>query len=83
MKGLPVKPRAVSEPAPVVDLMVALKRSLAQEQPGVAPRGQARKQPDTKAAPDRCQAALLLPLSGRRKTKREPITEPTTTAAQR
>jgi DNA end-binding protein Ku len=31
MKGLPIKPRAVSTPSPVIDLMAALKRSLAQE----------------------------------------------------
>jgi DNA end-binding protein Ku len=33
MKGLPIKPREVSAPAPVIDLMAALKRSLAQEVP--------------------------------------------------
>ena len=30
MKGLPIKPREVSTPAPVIDLMAALKRSLTQ-----------------------------------------------------
>jgi Asp/Glu/hydantoin racemase len=30
-KGLTIKPRAVSTPLPVIDLMAALKRSLAQE----------------------------------------------------
>jgi hypothetical protein len=30
-KGLTIKPRAVSTPSPVIDLMAALKRSLAQE----------------------------------------------------
>ena len=30
-KGLTIKPRAVSTPTPVIDLMAALKRSLAQE----------------------------------------------------
>ena len=33
MKGLPVKPRAVTGPPPVIDLMSALKRSLAQDIP--------------------------------------------------
>ena len=33
MKGVAIKPRAVSTPAPVIDLMAALKRSLAQEAP--------------------------------------------------
>lgn len=31
MKGLPVKPKQIATPAPVLDLMSALKRSLAQE----------------------------------------------------
>ena len=31
MKGLTIKPRPVSTPSPVIDLMAALKRSLAQE----------------------------------------------------
>jgi DNA end-binding protein Ku len=31
MKGLPVKPREISTPAPVIDLMAALKSSLVQE----------------------------------------------------
>lgn len=31
MKGLPVRPREIAPPRPVVDLMAALKRSLAQE----------------------------------------------------
>ena len=42
MKGLPVKPRAVTEAPPVIDLMSALKRSLAQETP--AKGGRAKKQ---------------------------------------
>jgi DNA end-binding protein Ku len=33
MKGQPIKPSAVSAPAPVIDLMSALKRSLAQQAP--------------------------------------------------
>lgn len=31
LKGLPVRPKQIAEPRPVVDLMAALKRSLAQE----------------------------------------------------
>jgi len=38
MKGLPIKPRALSAPPPVIDLMAALKRSLAQEKPSKEPR---------------------------------------------
>jgi ABC-type arginine transport system ATPase subunit len=33
MKGLPIKPRAVGAPPPLIDLMAALKRSLARERP--------------------------------------------------
>jgi DNA end-binding protein Ku len=77
MKGLLVKPRPVSEPAPVVDLMAALKRSLAQEQPGAARHAQTGKRKETKAATDRRQAALLLPLTGGQKRQIEPATTPT------
>ena len=41
MKGLPIKPREVATPAPVIDLMAALKHSLAQEMPASA-RGSVR-----------------------------------------
>jgi DNA end-binding protein Ku len=73
MKGLPIQPREISTPAPVVDLMAALKRSLVQEPPvtkGAKPSKRA------KAAPDRRQKALLLPVSDGRKRKEEPATEP-------
>jgi DNA end-binding protein Ku len=80
MKGVAIKPRAVSTPAPVIDLMAALKRSLAREAPSA--RG-ARDKKRTRAAPDRCQRALLLPVSGGRKTKQELTTEPATVASKR
>ena len=73
MKGLPIKPREISTPAPVIDLMAALKRSLVQEPPVAA---KTRKR--AKAAPDRRQRALLLPVSGGRKKKEERATEPAT-----
>src|SRR3984893_8497967 len=61
MKGLPIQPRAVSAPPPVVDLMAALKRSLARERPTEEPSAQtAQKRKGSEA--DRRQAALLLPL---------------------
>jgi hypothetical protein len=42
MKGLPIKPQAVSAPWPVIALMAALKRSLAREGTrGLAPRARA------------------------------------------
>ena len=76
MKGLPIKPREISTPAPVIDLMAALKRSLVQEPPAAA---KTRKR--AKAAPDRRQRALLLPVSGGRKDTVKPATEPTTVAS--
>ena len=80
MKGLPIKPREISTPAPVIDLMAALKRSLVQEPPAAKA---AKTKKRAKAAPDRRQRALLLPVPGGRKRKEEPVAEPTTVAAKR
>jgi DNA end-binding protein Ku len=79
VKGLPIKPREISTPAPVIDLMAALKRSLSQEPPA-ANGGKSSKR--AKAAPDRHQRALLLPVSGGRKKKEERATEPATVATR-
>src|ERR1700720_2124061 len=52
MKGLTVKPREIAAPPPVIDLMTALKRSLAPEA--------GSKHTAPKKAPDRRQPARLL-----------------------
>jgi DNA end-binding protein Ku len=80
MKGLPIKPRDVATPAPVIDLMAALKRSLAQEIPAAkiaTPKKRA------KAVPDRRQRSLLLPVKGGGTGKEAVTVEPGTTAAKR
>jgi len=58
MRGLPVKAKQTETPRPVVNLIDALKRSLAQE------TGESVKRPRRKAATDRRQRSLLLPVSG-------------------
>jgi DNA end-binding protein Ku len=73
MKGLPIKPRVIPEPPPVIDLMAALKRSLAQETPAKGAR--ADKGRRTRAAADRRQPSLLLPVSGGRMGKEEPAAQ--------
>src|SRR5207237_1685418 len=70
MKGVTIEPRAVSTPSPVIDLMAALKRSLAQEPSAPEQRTAERKQ--SRKAPDRRQPALRLPLTGARKGKQRP-----------
>jgi DNA end-binding protein Ku len=82
VKRLPIKPPEVSTPAPVIDLMSALKRSLAQETP--ANGGRAKKQEKRiRTIPDRRQPSLPLPVSGGRRAKEQPAAEQTTTATRR
>jgi len=63
LKGVAKAPRAVAEPPKVVNLMDALKRSLAQEA-GVTATQPEEKAKRVKVAPDRRQTTLLLPVAG-------------------
>jgi DNA end-binding protein Ku len=78
MKGVTIEPRAVSTPSPVIDLMAALKRSLAQEPS--APEQRTAKRKRTSQAPDRRQRALLLPLTGARKRNQQSSADPAVTS---
>ena len=82
MKGFTIKPREIAPPSPVIDLMAALKRSLAQEAPASRRAGPAPRK-SQKTAPDRRQPSLLLPVVGGRKRKAEAGTKPPTSAARR
>jgi len=80
LKGLPLKPRQVITPPPVIDLMAALKRSLAQEIPltGAMTAKERRSRP----AADRRQRALLLPVAGGRRKKEAPPIDPAAVAVR-
>src|ERR1051326_3029810 len=77
MRGLPVKARSTETPRPVVNLMDALKRSLAQE------TSESVKRPRRKAAADRRQRNLLLPVQGKGGRQREPTARAPTTLNRR
>jgi DNA end-binding protein Ku len=81
MKGLTIRPRAVSTPSPVIDLMAALKRSLAEK--SSAPGQRTAKSKRGRQTPDRRQPALLLPLAGDRKTKQLPSGESAVTGIKK
>ena len=71
LKGLPLKTQPARALAPVIDLMTALKRSLAQDMPPQP------KQPKSRASKDRRQTNLLLPVAGKgRATQPSPTAVP-------
>jgi DNA end-binding protein Ku len=78
MKGLPVKAGPVIQPRPMLDLMAALKNSLAQET-GEPPAKPKRR----KVAADRRQRNLLLPVSGGAREKQSPAVASSSTRRRR
>jgi DNA end-binding protein Ku len=80
LKRLLLKLQQVITPPPVIDLMAALKRSLAREVPKIGTITAKQKRP--RRAADRRQRSLLLPVAGGRRRKQETATEPAAVAAK-
>jgi DNA end-binding protein Ku len=78
LKGLPFKPREVITPPPLIDLMAALKRSLAQQTTATGVVTPKVKRP--RPATDRRQRSLFLPVAGGRRRKEESAAKPVAVA---
>jgi len=74
LKGVAIRPQEVIRPSPMIDLMAALKRSLAQEMP-VTGSASARGR-RAKPTADRRQRSLLLPVAGGGRRKAKPAIDP-------
>jgi len=84
LNGVATPSREVAEPPKVINLMEALKRSLAQEREVEVPEAAAARTGRRKvAAQERRQAALLLPVSGGRKRREATTEKPAASATAR
>jgi hypothetical protein len=77
LKGRTIAAPSVVTPSPVIDLMAALKRSLAQE------TGGAEAKPKRMATGDRRQTNLLLPVSSKSRAQAQPAIRETTPLGRR
>src|SRR6202008_2955450 len=82
MKGLTFKPREIAAPPPVIDLMAALKRSLAQEASGSKRVASAPKKAN-KTRPGQPHRPLFLPFRGGPNGKPRPAPGPASPGLRR